>query len=460
MTRRWIPPALVACAALPMALLAAGPLYDTDGWWHLRTGELILRHGSVPRVDPYSWTARGEPWQPNAWLSDVFFALLHRAGGLVALSLFKAAAVVALCVVLYAVGRRAGAPRVACAIAGVGAVAAMFLYVVERPQTISFLLFPAVLVLADAALRGSRRAAVAAAALFVVWANAHGVVVTGLAAVVALAAGHAMQTRAWRRPLLLGGVWAMATLVTPFGVETYLHAASIRSASRGIREWQHFDPFASPDRYIGWFVAAAVVALLATGRWRRPSVVLPAALLAALTVDAMRNGPLLVVVLVPEVALGIGRVRLPTLEFGRVFAALVVAVWAILTYVLVPFAVDNAGTPRTGDFSTALVAAIPPGCRLLNEYHQGGFVIWKRPDVPVSQDGRNDVYGEARLAVQDDVLHARPSPDASLRWLDAHDVRCVLSYRTTPIAGVLATNAGWRRVARAQAGVLYVRRAS
>lgn len=460
MTRRWIAPVLVAGAGLPMALLAAGPLYDTDGWWHLRTGELILRHHAVPRVDPFSWTARGEPWQPNSWLSDVSFALLHRAGGLVALSMFKAAAVVALCVGLYAVGRRAGGSRLASGVAGVGAVAAIFLYVVERPQTISFLLFPVVLVLARGALRGSRRAAAAAAAVFVVWANAHGVVVTGLAAVAALAVGHAVETREWRRPLVLGAIWAAATLATPFGVDTYLHAAAIRSASSRIREWQHFDVFASPDRYVGWFVAVGVVALLLTRRWRRPSVVLPVVLLAALTADAMRNGPLLVIVLVPEVALGLDRVRLPRLEFGRLFVALAVAVWAILTYVLVPFAVDNAGTPRAGDFSSELVAAIPRGCRLLNEYHQGGFVIWKRPDVPVSQDGRNDVYGERRLAVQDRVLHARPSAVASLRWLDAHRVGCVLSYRATPIAGVLSTDPRWQRVATAEAGALYVRRAN
>jgi hypothetical protein len=456
MTRRW-QGVIVGMASVPMALLAGGPLYDSDGWWHLRTGELILRSGHVPSTDPFSWTAAGVHWQPNSWLADVALASLHDLGGLVALSVFKGAAIVVLAVAFYVVGRAAKAAVVASAVAALGAVAAIFLYVVERPQTFSFLLFTVAVPLVARALRGSRRDALLSVGLFALWANVHAVAVTGVAAAIAGAVGFAVDSRSWRRPAALAASWVAATLATPFGVGLYTHAAAVRSASQSIREWQSFDPGASPDRYVGWFVVVGLVALVITRRWRRLEVLLPVVLLVALTADAMRNGPLLVIVLMPEVALGLSRVALPRLEHRYLFVAALVAAWGVLCYALAPYAIDGAGDPRARDYPARVVAAIPTGCRLLNEYHLGGFVIWKRPDVPVSQDGRNDVYGTERLEAQNDVLHLRPSPTTARAWLDRHDVGCVLLYRTTPLAAALADEPGWRRVASAPSAVLFVR---
>ena len=37
-----------------------------DFWWHLKTGELIVASGSIPRADPFSHTALGRPWPMTA----------------------------------------------------------------------------------------------------------------------------------------------------------------------------------------------------------------------------------------------------------------------------------------------------------------------------------------------------------------------------------------------------------
>ena len=62
---------------------------------------------------------------------------------------------------------------------------------------------------------------------------------------------------------------------------------------------------------------------------------------------------------------------------------------------------------RSPEFPSVAAAALPGGCRLLNEYNDGGYLILVRPDVPVSQDGRNDLYGPRRLQEQEDVLNDR-----------------------------------------------------
>lgn len=58
------------------------PLGDNSFLTHLATGRLILDTGSVPSVDPYTFTAPGEPWVVQSWLVSVAYASAERLGGL------------------------------------------------------------------------------------------------------------------------------------------------------------------------------------------------------------------------------------------------------------------------------------------------------------------------------------------------------------------------------------------
>ena len=59
-----------------------GLLADGDVGWHIRTGEWILDHHTVPTQDLFSFSKPGSPWFAWEWLSDVTLALLFRAAGL------------------------------------------------------------------------------------------------------------------------------------------------------------------------------------------------------------------------------------------------------------------------------------------------------------------------------------------------------------------------------------------
>src|SRR6476661_63756 len=54
---------------------------DIDLWWHLKTGELIAATGSVPVVDPYSYTAAGRSWVAHEWLWELGLFRLDQIGG-------------------------------------------------------------------------------------------------------------------------------------------------------------------------------------------------------------------------------------------------------------------------------------------------------------------------------------------------------------------------------------------
>ena len=70
---------LVGFAAGPLAQKLLG---DAGIGWHIRTGQLILKTGAVPRVDPFSAIMGGQPWFAWEWLCDVLVGWLERIAGL------------------------------------------------------------------------------------------------------------------------------------------------------------------------------------------------------------------------------------------------------------------------------------------------------------------------------------------------------------------------------------------
>jgi hypothetical protein len=192
-------------------------------------------------------------------------------------------------------------------------------------------------------------------------------------------------------------------------------------------------------------------------------VTLPLLAFTVLFVDAVRNGPFLLLVAGPEVALGIASVRTPQLR--RVLApragairdgtCLGIAVLLVATLV----GIDHLRPVDPAVYPVHAVAALRDGprrgCRLLNEYDQGGFLLARLgPSVLVSEDGRNDLYGEARILEQQHVLRGRPG---ALRWIVEHRVGCVLVRPDRRLRRLLE-HRGWRVVTHDPSAVLLVPR--
>jgi hypothetical protein len=440
------------------ALGNAGALADADGAWHRRTGRLILDTGSIPRHDPFSWTARGARWQPNAWLADVVFAALDRLAGLAAISLLRAVVVVAFGLLAHAACRRAGAGRWASVGAAWFATLCLDPFVSERPQLFSFLLLPAVLWLAA---RPGRRPLAGLAVAFALWANLHGIFVVGVGVVGLAAFGRWLDDRrpeVLRQGVVVSAVAVLAPLVNPFTWRVYSNAVHVRAVSDGIQEYANFSLTDGRDQVLAVFALAVAYGLWRTRRFRRFEVVLPIGVLAIATYDAIRNAPLFLVVGVAELALGLSAAPLPRLRAlaGRRRSELVsaaVVVGAVLALAALPV------LGRAGDVDTMVpvraIEAIPAGCRLFNDYNLGGHVIERRwPDVAVSADGRNDMYGVERLRPQFDLLRGEVPAEAAL---DEMAAECVLVEPDREVTEALRASAAWREVVADPNGVLFVR---
>ena len=63
-------------------------LSDNSFFWHLRTGEWILDHGTVPRHDVFSFTAPGTKWVAQSWLAELTYGGLNRTFGAFGIRVF------------------------------------------------------------------------------------------------------------------------------------------------------------------------------------------------------------------------------------------------------------------------------------------------------------------------------------------------------------------------------------
>lgn len=228
----------VGLLALLVAVMSARPLTHDDLFWHMRTGELVLETGSVPTTDPFSHTLPGAPWTSHEWGFGLITHALASAAGLIALVHLQQVITLALFALLYAVVRRALASQrraLAVPLLLVGLCAAYKPLFIMRAALFSSLL----LVLLSYLLwrlqrRSDRRAAIAIAVLFLVWANLHAGVVFGLAALGLHVLQRALQ--AWldgeRQPAaiargaagqlaLLLAACAALTLVNPNGLNLW-----------------------------------------------------------------------------------------------------------------------------------------------------------------------------------------------------------------------------------------------
>ena len=84
---------VVLALAFPL-LLALEKIYESDAFWHLKTGEWILTHAKIPRVDSCSSTIAGKPWLDWEWLFQAVMYVVYAAGGFNALVIARRRSVV------------------------------------------------------------------------------------------------------------------------------------------------------------------------------------------------------------------------------------------------------------------------------------------------------------------------------------------------------------------------------
>jgi hypothetical protein len=450
---RW---AIVPLAFLPLALLRSGVLAESDTFWQIRTGLDILRTHSIPDADPYSWTARGAEWHPNSWAFDVLLGLVYRLGGLPLVALTAGAFVLVIGGTTARLAQRLGARSGVTA--WVLALGFMLLagWLSARPQLVDYAAAPVVILLLDTVLSEHRKHRILAllglTGLHLAWVNLHTAAPVGLIILACAGAGHLVASRGLRIAALIGAAMAAAALgclANPLGWNVVRQAWTVREASAAITEWRSI-----VDGGPGEFAALSIALMgaAASAYLRKWPVALPTAALALAGAHTIRLLPIACVLGLPALAAWVSTWAPVSAYIGRRKVLLSVGLAILLAGQLTLATITGLHIGRSSYPMTA-ISRLPASCRLFNGYLLGGPIILLRPDISVSQDSRNDVYGAAIL----DDAAAVEFGDHGLSRLDELRVTCVITPATTPLGRQLSEDVRWRVVSGNAEGTLFVR---
>jgi hypothetical protein len=157
------------------------PLYDTDFWWHLKTGELLWERGifgAWPQEDWYTFTDFNKPWIDMHWGFQVFIAAIYRLGGANLVILVKAAIITAAVGVAYSAAGRS-VPAWLKVLFWIPAVIAISGRGYERPEMLTQL-FLALWLYIGFHIEERPRLIWWLPAIQLVWVNCHALFVLGL----------------------------------------------------------------------------------------------------------------------------------------------------------------------------------------------------------------------------------------------------------------------------------------
>ncbi len=225
------PPSLLrfapAFVILAIAIADAARVADTDLWGHIAFGRLFLHAGPISH-DPFNYSVPGHHWKVHEWLSEVLMALAYNIGGVAGLKLLKLLCSAITVVMLAAAEAETGAPiPIQFAVLMVSAFA-LVPQMQFRPQIFSFALLATLMALLARDNYNRRVRLWVAVPMFALWANLHGGVFVGIAALVVysavVTAVDLVSGRTLQRGMRLFAVTiasAAATLLTPYGTSIW-----------------------------------------------------------------------------------------------------------------------------------------------------------------------------------------------------------------------------------------------
>ena len=231
----WLDHPAVGVVLLAAFLVVVGwqgmlPVRNPDFGWHVALGRWMVEHGAIPATEPFTHTAVGKPVVMPEWLSEVFYWLVERAGGVMALRWVHAVAIVLIVALVFVLLRRRRVPTGWALLGTLVYVAVAQTRFQQRPLLFDLLMLVAmygyVFVVRP---RLQPRELVGIAIATVVWANLHpGMTLFATIVVLYVAVEALQQWTGWRRPepddlgggdlrrlALLAAVVSLAVFATP-----------------------------------------------------------------------------------------------------------------------------------------------------------------------------------------------------------------------------------------------------
>lgn len=400
-------------AAPALVCLHAACANDPDIWWHMRTGEWILQHHAIPRIDPFSGPNAGKPWPAYSWLFELLSFKLFQRFGLPGIVGYSTGMVVAITVALRHLIQRLQADFSVVILLTFATCASLAHLYTPRPWMFTILFFVLEIdILMHARRTGRVRELLWLPVIFALWSNLHiqfidGLLVLGLALAEAVATQFGIVEKTRLRASWMGGALLAslaATLANPSGWHIYRVAYDLASQPGVLDKINELKaiPFRSLADFMVLFLALGSAAALAWGRRFRFFEIGLLLFASVVSFRSQRDVWVMAAAAAAILASTLTGKQKTTLQLPR-FTSTLAAVGASLA-LLAGFRVMHIDDTllKTQVSSTYPVGAVNAirangyAGPLFNDFNWGGYLIWTLR-MPVSIDGRAAFYGDKAI---------------------------------------------------------------
>jgi hypothetical protein len=425
-------------------------IYDSDFWWHLRTGEHVVATRSLPSPDLFAWTTASAPDAypgeaqtrrfnlTHEWLAQAGLYSFWYAGGFPAVVAIRAMNLTVVCglIGLVAWRRRQNLPAsIAAALAAAGVFQT---FALDRPYQVTFLLLAATLAILE-----YRRWLWLLLPIFLIWANCHGGYFLGWVALGAHCAESLVRRERVARLWMLSALSMAVSAVNPNGLGIFRTLLDYRASFMQSKLLEWAPPGLWPPSWFSALLVAGVAVLLLAWRRVRPADWLLFLAFAAASLTAQRN-VFLIAMIAPVVVttyLTIPK-RAWTVSFARFTIPAMTTVVAAATIVGIAhgtffqFYVAEWKFPSTAaDF----LLRNRISSRMFNTYEYGGYLMWRLwPQERVFIDGRalsETVFQDyARILYNHDASDGLPSGE---KLLDDRGIDLIVMNTFEPSGGTM-----------------------
>jgi hypothetical protein len=463
---------------------AARPLSDADFWWHLKTGEYILKTHSIPKTDLFSFTNYGKAWVTHEWLSEAIFYILYSRLGFNALIIIFA--VLTALAFWIAFKRSHSHPLIAGSATLLG-VWTILPTIGVRPRAFTLLLSSVYLaLLARYVQRRAGREIWWLVPLMVFWVNLHGGFLIGLVLIGLTIVGIPLDTWAngerfsssWPQLKTLSFVLVgclLAVLLNPQGIWIYKFPFEVFLSpvqQQAIVDWFSPDFHQSEAVPLVLLIFLTIAALALSPKRVRLGELLLFISTLYMTLKSQRHMAILALVAAPLLADYLqnwitarsnGRMFSPTISasvpvrksiiFGMLFLLPLIAFTAKLkATVFNEWRQDLLEVPLAA--VDHLKKANINGNTFTDPNIWGGYIIWALPSSRVYIDGRIDMYGDDFVKEYLNIIWGGAD------WrepFDRYSVRIVIIKPDSALSRELRETKEWSQVFEDDMAVVFVR---
>jgi hypothetical protein len=449
---------------------------DPDLWWHLKVGENILATHRWPTVDPYSFTAGGQPWLAYEWLGDVFFAAVARIAGLQGLQALLIILSAAIMLALYGYATlRSRNSKAGFVVAALMLILAALNFNL-RPQMLGYLFLILTLVALERFRRGQSAALWFLPPLFLIWINTHGSWEIGLGTLLfywlcglkEMRFGD-IEMHAWkpeeRMRLSLVFLLCLAVIpVTPYGTRLAAYpfdvASSLPLNMTQIDEWQPM-PLNSfgPRLFLALVLSTIALQIAFRFKWRMEDVVLFCGATAMALIHrrfVLVFVPFFVPVFASMLARWVPRYHREKDPYVLNAALMAIMLGAMIHYFPSRSQVEDNVSAHFPVNAVNYLKDHPASGPMFNSYGFGGYLVYSRGDEhKVFIDGRGELYEHAGIFA--DYLHITLVKPGLLGVLRNYGIKECLVGREDPIAVFLSALPEWRQIYADPVSVIFIR---